>query len=98
MEREKRLPVQRKERLREKTLRILDLPADAAGAVPSLAMTGDRDLYLTSYRGILAYGREEIHVDGGGWILRIRGSGLEILAMRVGELRVTGWIRELALI
>ena len=82
----------RKERLRERALRFLDLPADAAGAVPCLTLTGDRDLYLTQYRGILAYGREEIHVDGGSWILRIRGRELEIRAMRVGELRITGWI------
>ena len=82
----------RKEGLSEKALRMLDLPLDAAGAVPSLTLTGDRDLYLTQYREILAYGRKEIHVDGGSWVLRIRGRDLEIRAMRIGELRITGWI------
>ena len=88
----------RRETLLARGVRMLDLPADAACALPRLELTGDRDLYLEHYRGVLAYGREEIHVDGGRWILRIRGAGLEIRAMRAGELRVGGRIDGLELI
>ena len=80
----------RRPTLREKTARLLDLPAEAAGGPPRLTLTGDRDLYLEGYRGILAYGREELHVDGGQWVLRVRGRELEITAMRPGQLRVAG--------
>lgn len=80
----------RKESLGARAARWLDLPAEAAGSLPSLTLTGDRDLYLERYRGILAYGREEIHVDGGAWVLRVRGRDLEITALRAGQLRVTG--------
>ena len=88
----------RRPTLREKTVRLLDLPAEAAGGPPRLTLTGDRDLYLERYRGVLAYGREEIHVDGGQWVLRVRGRGLEITAMRRGELRVAGRIDGLELV
>lgn len=88
----------RKESLREKTSHLLDLPADGAAGLPRLEMIGDRDLYLEHYRGILAYGREEIHVDAGKWVLRIRGRGLEIKAMRPGELRIAGWITGLEIV
>ncbi len=80
----------RKPTLREKAARLLDLPPEAAGGPPRLTLTGDRDLYLEGYRGVLAYGKEEIHVDGGKWVLRVRGRGLEITAMRPGQLRVAG--------
>ena len=84
--------------LKEKTARLLDLPAQAAGSPPVLTLTGDRDLYLERYRGVLAYGREEIHVDCGQWVLRVRGRELEITAMRRGELRVAGRIDGLELV
>ena len=81
---------ERRTTLKEKTARLLDLPAQAAGSSPALTLTGDRDLYLEGYRGILAYGREELHVDGGQWVLRVKGRELEITAMRPGQLRVAG--------
>ena len=37
---------ERRVTLREKTARLLDLPAEAAGGPPVLSLTGDRDLYL----------------------------------------------------
>ena len=89
---------ERKPTLRERTAKLLDLPAEAAGGPPVLALTGDRDLYLERYRGILAYGRDEIHVDGGRWVLRVRGRDLEITAMRPGQLRVAGRIDGLELV
>ena len=88
----------RRPTLREKTARLLDLPAEAAGGPPRLTLTGDRDLYLEGYRGILAYGREEIHVSGGKWVLRITGRGLEIKAMGAGQLRLAGEIHRLELL
>ncbi len=89
---------ERRPTLLERIARLLDLPAQAGGGPPSLALTGDRDLYLERYRGILAYGTEEIHVDGGRWVLRIRGRELEITALRAGELRVAGRIDGLELV
>ena len=88
----------RKEGFREKTSRLLALPADGVAGVPRVEMTGDRELYLEHYKGILSYGREEIHVDGGAWVLRILGRELEIKAMRAGELRITGWVAGLELL
>ena len=58
----------------------------------------DRELYLENYKGILAYGKEEIHVNGGPWVLRILGRDLEIKAMRAGEMRITGWVDRLELL
>lgn len=88
----------RKESMLEKTAVWLDLPTDAVAGLPRLELTGDRELRMEQYRGILSYGREEIHVDGGKWMLRIRGHDLEIAAMRERELLITGWISALELV
>ena len=79
----------RKPGIRERAALLLGLPGESAG-LPRLELTGDRSLYLESYRDILAYGREELHVDGGQWVLRVKGRELEITAMRPGQLRVAG--------
>ena len=89
---------ERKPTLRESASRLLDLPAAGAAGVPRLELTGDRELYLEGYRSILAYSREEIHVDGGRWVLRIRGRSLEIRTMREGELRIVGQLYRLELV
>ena len=81
----------RKISLREKTSRLLDLPADGVAGVPKLELLGDRE-------GILSYGKEELHVDGGAWVLRISGRDLEIKAMRERELRIFGWVSKLEIL
>ena len=89
---------ERKPTLRESASLLLDLPAGGGAGVPRLELTGDRELYLEGYRGILSYSREEIHVDGGMWALQVLGRGLEIRAMREGELRIFGQINRLELV
>ena len=88
----------RKISLREKTSRLLDLPADGVAGVPKVELLGDRELYLENYKGILSYGKEERHVDGGAWVLRISGRDLEIKAMRERELRIFGWVSKLEIL
>ncbi len=88
----------RRESLREKAARLLDLPVDGVADLPKASLTGERELYLENYKGVLSYGREEIHVDGGPWVLRITGRELEIKAMRARELRIVGWITGLTLL
>ena len=53
---------------------------------------------MEHYKGILSYGREEIHVDGGAWVLRVLGRDLELKAMREGELRIVGWVTGLEIL
>ena len=88
----------RKISLREKASRLLDLPADGVAGVPKVELLGDRELYLENYKGILSYGKEELHVDGGAWVLRISGRDLEIKAMRERELRIFGWVSKLEIL
>ena len=86
----------RKQSVGERAARLL--AADGVAGVPRAELIGDNEIFLEHYRGILAYGKEEIHVDGGGWVLRILGRNLEIKAMRAGELRIFGVVTSLTLL
>ena len=87
----------RKESILEKTAEVFDLPADAVAGLPKLELVGDGELRMENHRGILAYGREEIHVSGGVFVVKISGQGLELRAMTGLELLITGKIRQIEL-
>lgn len=55
----------RKQSVGERAARLLAVPADGVAGVPRAELIGDNEVFLEHYRGILAYGKEEIHVDGG---------------------------------
>ena len=78
---------------------LFDLPADVVAGLPHLEMAGSRQLYGGHHTGVLSYSEEQIDVNTTGGVLRIRGSGLSLLAMTAEELRVGGdiaaveWVR-----
>lgn len=76
----------------ERTAEHLDLPGDLVAGLPKVELVGDREVRMSNHRGILSYGSEEIHISGGGILLRVRGEGLELRAMTVGDLLITGKI------
>ncbi len=87
----------RRPSIMEKTAEVLDLPADALAGVPRLELVGDGELRLENHKGILAYGKEEIHVSGGPFLIKIAGEDLELRAMTGLELLITGRIRQIQL-
>ncbi len=87
----------RRPSIMEKTAEVLDLPADALAGVPRLELVGDGELRLENHKGILAYGKEEIHVSGGSCLIKIAGQDLALRAMTGLELRLTGHIQNIQL-
>ena len=87
MERKGRRPV-----LREKAAQIFDLPADVIAGIPRLELIGDREFRMENHRGILNCTKEEIHISGGIYLVRIFGQELEVRAMTGLEVLVTGKI------
>jgi sporulation protein YqfC len=89
---------ERKESWRERTARMLDIPPEGLTGVPQLSLTGERELFLEGYQGVLSYGKEEITVGSPQFLLRITGRELEIKAMGPGQLRIVGWVTGLELV
>lgn len=81
----------------EQTAETFDLPGDLVAGLPRIEVVGDREVRMSHHRGILAYGREEIHISGGKLIVKVRGQGLELRSMNADELLITGQIQALEL-
>lgn len=71
---------------------LFDLPADVVAGLPRLEMVGSRQLYLEHHTGLLAYTEEQIDANTPAGVLRIKGEGLNLMAMTAGELRIGGRI------
>lgn len=87
----------RRRTLTERLAGGLGLPADAVAGVPLIELCGDGQLRVENHRGILAYGREEIHIGGGKMAIRVTGRELELRVMNRGELLISGHIRAVEL-
>lgn len=77
---------------------VFDLPADVISSLPHIELIGDVQLLMDSHQGILSYSTEEIDINGGRLILRVRGKGLELMAMTGHEVRIKGTITGVELI
>ena len=71
---------------------LFDLPGDVIAGLPHLEMVGDRQLFLEHHGGILSYSDRCIDINTDRGALRLRGQGLNLLAMTAEELRVGGVI------
>ena len=71
---------------------LFDLPADVIAGLPHLDMIGGRQLFLEQHKGLLAYSDTAIDINTGTLVVRVRGTGLQLLAMTAEELRVGGTI------
>lgn len=76
----------------DKVADVLDLPGEVIGGVPRVTVTGCRRVFIENHRGILEYGENEIDINGGRVVIKIRGDGLRLLSMNDGELLIAGTV------
>lgn len=70
----------------------LEIPAFGLHGLPRLTLTGRRELLVELHRGITRYSEDcvEFAVEGGS--VRVRGTGLRLVAMDRGALLLAGVI------
>ena len=71
---------------------LFDLPADVVSGLPHVELVGNRQFYMERHKGILSYSGENIDINGGELIVRVRGQGLELVSMTGEALRIKGKI------
>ena len=82
----------RREGFLERAAGLFDLPADVVAGLPHVELVGNSQFYMEHHRGILSYSGEEIAINGDALIVRVRGTGLELVSMTGEALRIKGVI------
>ena len=71
----------------------LDLPADLLFSLPRIMLTGDEEIYIENYRGIVCYSENEIKLNTTKMPLRITGEKMYIAQIAAEEITVCGRIK-----
>ena len=74
-----------------------DLPLSFAAGLPRVELVGLDSLRVEQHRGLAAYGPELVVVRCAGVDLYVRGSGLSLESMTVGQLSLRGRVFALEL-
>lgn len=73
---------------------LFDLPADVVAGLPHIELVGNTQFYMERHRGIISYSEESIDINSDRMIVRVRGSGLELVSMSGEALRIRGTIAQ----
>jgi len=71
---------------------IFEKPVAGLRAATHVGITGGKSVLVENHGGILSYGENEIVVNGGQVIIKIRGEGLTLRFMNADELTVKGHV------
>lgn len=82
------------ETIRQKIAETADAPKDVIMGLPLIHLTGQCELCIENYRGILEYTQEMIRVKSKAGVIRITGKRMCVEYYMNDEMKVTGRIRK----
>ncbi len=83
-------------KVRELVADTWGIPKDVIMDLPKISVSGNREIYIENYKGLLEYTAEEIRLSsGGGGIIRIGGKDLSIDRIRINDIMVTGYFQSI---
>lgn len=87
-----------KKKLKQKKQYIADnlkLPRDLSRGEALISITGQEELYIENYKGILTCSSTFIVIATGRYKLQVKGKGLEVAYYTCDEMKITGCIFEI---
>ncbi len=79
----------------EKIVEALDLPKDIVLGLPKLIFTGNRELFVENYQGIVEYSDTVIQLNTSECLVKVSGRALGIKNIAAEEITLCGDIKSL---
>lgn len=80
-------------KIREIISDALELPKDAFVKLPRIVLTGNREVFIESYKSIIEYTEEQIRLSTGEGAVKICGSRLNITGIGEEKMIIDGEIQ-----
>lgn len=84
-----------KHRIKAELTESFQLPKDLMFGAVIVTATGDREIYVENYKGILEYSNEKIKLQTKTCYLTIAGKNLVISYYTNDEMKITGFIQSI---
>lgn len=81
--------------IKDSVIRAFDLPADLAYGSVLLSITGQNEILIENYRGILEYKQEHIRIQAKDCRILIVGKRLQIEYYTNDEMKIKGFIEQI---
>ena len=81
--------------LKDSVIRAFALPADLAYGSVLLSVTGQNELLIENYRGILEYKEEHVRIQAMDCRILVVGKGLQIEYYTNDEMKIKGFIEQI---
>ncbi len=91
-------PDENRKPVAERLTEVLDLPKDIVLNLPRLIFTGNRELFIENYRGIVEYSDTVIRLNTSECMIKITGGALGIKSIAAEEITLQGKIKTLEFI
>ncbi len=78
-----------------KLIQSLDLPMDIFLGMPNFSLFGNKELYISNHRGIIAFGEDEITILVKEYQVRIKGKELVLSNYTKEDITINGYIHSM---
>lgn len=82
-----------KKKLGENLSDMLDLPKNTFLDLPQIVATGNKEIYIENYKGILEYSDTLIRLNIGNSCIRVQGEELDIRSIGEEDITLSGNIK-----
>lgn len=85
----------KKGRIKRNITDAMELPREVVLNLPLITVTGNEEVFVENYKGIIEYNEETVRVNTSCGVLRIEGRNIYIKNMSAENIIVTGTILRL---
>lgn len=78
--------------LKKKMAEVSELPKDVVMGMPVLTMTGQQELCIENYRGMIEYTDSVVRIQTKAGLIKVTGKGLQVAYYTNDEMMIYGQI------
>ncbi|MCH5186741.1 MAG: sporulation protein YqfC [Oscillospiraceae bacterium] len=82
-------------KIKERISDVLEIPKDAILDLPQLVLSGNREITIDNYKGIVLYSDTVMKINAKDHIIQISGSSLDIAHIGNNDISVAGFIEKI---
>lgn len=75
--------------------KIMEIPKEVVVDLPLISMTGNEELTIENYKGVIEYSEERIRINTAKGVIKIEGRNLLLREITDDDIEVTGTILKL---
>ena len=82
-------------KIKDRLSEVLELPKDAVLDLPQIVMSGNREICIDNYKGIILYSDTVMKINARDFVITVTGASLDIANIGNNDISVSGIINKI---